>query len=127
MDNDQLQLLNEKALLDLLLDGTDDIVPGSKGDQLRDDFELVEVIDIIPVPVVKCRWGGREHVRFVDPNALVKEKEIRIHKYLVSIAPFIGDRWQAAKEGVRRGSAFIEKMGAKLVEILVGKLQQLAK
>ena len=117
--------IDKKEMLKLLLDETDDIVPGSKGDQVREGFEIVDVIDIIPVIVVKCRWNGESHIRFIDPAALARKKEIRVHQYLVAIGGFVGDRWQAAAEGVRRGSELVKKIGDILTEVLIRKLTKI--
>ena len=121
-EDEQEELFSRAAMLELLLDDTDDIIDGRRGDQVRGDFELVEVVDIIIVPVVRCRWHGRDHIRFIDPYALAKKKEIRVHNYLIAIQGFIGDRWEAVREGVKRGSGLVDKLGDILFELLKKKI-----
>ena len=124
-DHSEIQGLDAEEFLEVLLDGTDDIEFGKHGDQKRPGFEIEEVVDIIPVAVVRCRWHGRSHTRFIDPHALIELREIRVHQYLIAFGGFIGDRWCAAREGISRSRPFIEKAGKLLLALLRMKLNKL--
>lgn len=114
-----LEAMDEDELFEYL--NSEELKSGEHGDQLRDDFEILEVVDIIMVPVLRCKIGAKERKRFLDPIALANG-EVCAHEFLIAKDGLIGNIWNAGKAGIKRGSSLLGKFGKRALSWLESKL-----